>query len=50
MAVSGDDDGTINRAVRQTKDCIRELERQPGRKTLEVETPMEALDKSRLKN
>ena len=37
VAVSGDDDVTSNRAVRQMGDRIRELERQPGRKTLEVE-------------
>jgi transposase len=50
VAVSGDDDVTSNRAVRQMEDRIRELERQLGRKTLEVEILKEALDKSRSKN
>ena len=50
MAVSGDDDVTSNRAVRQMEDRIRELERQLGRKMLEVEILKEALDKSRSKN
>lgn len=49
VAVSGDDDVTSNRAVRQMEERIRELERQLGRKTLEVEVLKEALDKSRLK-
>lgn len=49
VAVSGDDDVTSNRAVRQMGDRIRELERQLGRKTLEVEILKEALDKSRSK-
>ena len=49
MAVSGDDDVTSNRAVRQMEDRIRELERHLGRKTLEVEILKEALDKSRSK-
>jgi transposase len=49
VAVSGDDDVTSNRAVRQMEDRIRELERQLGRKTLEVEILKEALDKSRAK-
>ena len=49
-AVTGpDDDVTSNRAVRQMEDRIRELERQLGRKTLEVEILKEALDKSRSK-
>lgn len=50
VAVSGDDDVTRNRAVRQMEDRIRELERQLGRKTLEVEILKEALDTSRSKN
>lgn len=50
VAVTGDDDVTSNRAVRQMEDHIRELERQLGRKTLEVEILKEALDKSRSKN
>lgn len=49
VAVSGDDDVTSNRAVRQMEDRIRELERQLGRKTLEAEILKEALDKSRSK-
>ena len=49
VAVTGDDDVTSNRAVRQMEDRIRELERQLGRKTLEVEILKEALDKSRSK-
>ncbi len=49
VAVSGDDDVTSNRAVRQMEDRIRELERQFGRKTLKVEILKEALDKSRSK-
>ena len=49
VAVSGDDDVTSNRAVRQMEDRLRELERQLGRKTLEVEILKEALDKSRSK-
>lgn len=49
VAVSGDDDVTSNRTVRQMEDRIRELERQLGRKTLEVEILKEALDKSRSK-
>ncbi|MCZ4260618.1 IS3 family transposase [Limimaricola sp. G21655-S1] len=49
VAVSGDDDVTSNRAVRQMEERIRELERQLGRKTLEVEILKEALDKSRFK-
>lgn len=47
VAVSEDDDVTSNRAVRQMEDRIRELERQLGRKTLEVEILKEALDKTR---
>jgi transposase-like protein len=49
VAVSTDDDVTSNRAVRQMEERIRELERQLGRKTLEVEILKEALDKSRSK-
>lgn len=37
VAVSGDDDVTSNRAVRQMEERIRELECQLGRKTPEVE-------------
>ena len=49
VAVSEDDDVTSNRAVRQMEERIRELERQLGRKTLEVEILKEALDKARSK-
>ena len=49
VAVTEDDDVTSNRVVRQLEDRIRELERQLGRKTLEVEILREALDKSRSK-
>lgn len=49
VAVSGDDDVTSNRAVRQMEERLRELERQLGRETLEVEILKEAF-KSRLKN
>jgi len=49
VAVTGDDEVTSNKAVRQMEDRIRELERQLGRKTLEVEILKEALEKSRVK-
>ena len=49
VAVSNDDEVTSNRAVRQLDERIRELERQLGRKTLEVEILKEALDKARPK-
>ena len=49
VAVSEDDEVTSNRAVRQMKERIRELERQLGRKTLEVKILEEALDKTRSK-
>ena len=48
IAVTGDDSVTSNKAVREMETRIRELERQLGRKTLEVEILKEALDKSRL--
>jgi transposase len=48
-AVTGDDDVTSNRLVRQMDQRIRELERQLGRKTMEVEILKEALDKVRPK-
>ena len=50
ITVVGDDDVTSNRTVRQMEERIRELERQLGRKTLEVEILNEALDKARSKN
>jgi len=49
VAVSNDDEVTSNKLVRQMEERIRELERQLGRKTLEVEILKEALDKSRAK-
>ena len=49
IAVTGDDSVTSNREVREMEARIRELERQLGRKTLEVEILKEALDKSRSK-
>lgn len=47
VAVSNDDEVTSNRAVRQLEERVRELERQLGRKTLEVEILKEALDRAR---
>ena len=47
VAVTGDDEVTSNKLVRQMEERIRELERQLGRKTLEVEILKEALDKAR---
>jgi transposase len=47
VAVSDDDDVTSNRVVREMDARIRELERQLGRKTMEVEILKEALDKAR---
>ena len=49
VAVSDDDDVTSNRVVREMDGRIRELERQLGRKTMEVEILKEALDKARPK-
>ena len=49
IAVSEDDSVTGNKAVRDMEARIRELERQPGRKTLENEILKEALEKSRAK-
>lgn len=46
VAVTGDEGVTSNRQVRQLEDRVRELERQLGRKTLEVEILKEALAKS----
>ena len=47
VAVTGDDSVTSNKAVREMEARVREIERQLGRKTLEVEILKEALDKSR---
>lgn len=49
IAVTEDDSVTGNRTVREMESRIRELERQLGRKTMEVEILKEALDKSRAK-
>ena len=49
VAVTGDDEVTSNKTVREMDARIRELERQLGRKTLEVEILKEALEKSRSK-
>lgn len=49
VAVTDDDDVTSNRVVREMEGRIRELERQLGRKTMEVETLKEALDRARPK-
>ena len=49
VAATEDDDVTSNRVVREMESRIRELERQLGRKTMEVEIRREALDKSRVK-
>jgi len=49
VAVTGDDDVTSNKKVRQMEDRIRELERELGRKTMEAEILREALDRSRAK-
>ena len=49
VAVTDDDDATSNRVVRQMDERIRELERQLGRMTMEVEILKEALDKARPK-
>ncbi len=49
VAVTDDDDVTSNRVVRQMDEHIRALERQLGRKTMEVEILKEALEKARPK-
>lgn len=49
VAVTDDDDVTSNRVVREMNERIRELERQLGRKTMEVEILKEALEKARPK-
>ena len=45
IAVAADDSVTGNKTVRDMEARIRELERQLGRKTMEVEILKEALDK-----
>ena len=49
IAVAEDDSVTGNRTVREMGNRNRELERQLGRKTMEVEILKEALEKSRAK-
>ncbi len=49
IAVAADDSVTGSKTVRDMEARIRELERQLGRKTMEVEILKEALDKSRAK-
>lgn len=49
IAVAEDDSVTTSKTVRRMKSHIRKLERQLGRKTMEVEILKEALDKSRSK-
>ena len=49
VAVAADDSVTGNKTVRDMEARIRELERQLGRKTMEVESLKEALDKARAK-
>ena len=49
IAVQADDRVTGNGEVRRLEARVRELERQLGRKTLEVEVLKEALDRSRVK-
>ena len=49
IAVAADDSVTGNKTVRDMEARIRELERQLGRKTMEVEILKEALDQSRAK-
>jgi len=49
VAVQADDGVTGNAAVRRLEDRVRELERQLGRKTLEVEILKEALTKAEAK-
>ena len=50
IAVAADDSVTGNKTVRDMEARIQELERQLGRKTMEVEILKEALDKSQAKN
>lgn len=49
VVLAGDDDVTSNRQVREMDNRMRELERQLGRKTLEVGILKEALERSRPK-
>ncbi len=50
LADIGEDGVASSRATLQMKDRVRELERQLGRKTLEVEILKEALNRSRSQN
>lgn len=49
IVMTGDDSVTSNKTVREKKTRIRRLDRQLGRKTLEVEILKESLDRSRAK-
>ena len=49
MAITGDDSVTSDKTVRGLQSQIKELERQLGRKTMEVEILREAVEQSRLK-
>ena len=49
-AVSADDNVVPAADLRRLEERVRELERQLGRKTLEVEILKEALDRARSKN
>lgn len=48
-AVRADDEVVAAAEARRLEERVRELERRLGRKTLEVEIPKEALDRSRSK-
>ena len=49
MAITGDDSVTSDKTVRELQSQIKELERQLGRKTMEVEILREAVEQSRSK-
>lgn len=49
VAITGDDSVTSDKTVRELQSQIKELERQLGRKTMEVEILREAVEQSRLK-
>ncbi len=49
MAVDADDQVTSNQDVRKLEECVRELERLLGRKTMEVEILKDVLTKSQSK-
>ena len=49
VAITGDDSVTSDKTVRELQSQIKELERQLGRKTMEVEILCVAVEQSRLK-